>query len=218
MSSPSGIFSSHIQLLQSNEDPGPHDGLNDDGGSGVSTTIFVHIADKESETVDSDDEITESDNVFADFGFSQIPRRTISPNFVLLDNKSTVCTFCNKNLLTNICPHPKGRSVEVHTNGGTKKSSFIENAYHFDTVWFNGQLITNIISLAWVTNRYHVTMYSHILTVVHVYLLLGTMNFHEMSNRLYCHDISENKIISDEFTNYTFLNTVAANKAKIYHK
>ena len=40
------------------------------------------------------------------------------------------------------------------------------------------------------------------------------MTFHEIPNGLYCHDISKNKNISNAFTNYTFLNTVAANKAK----
>ena len=155
--SSSDTSSPHIQLLQINEDSGPHTGLNDDDGSGVSATSFVHIADEGIETVESNDGTTESDNVFVDFGFAKIPRRTISPSFILLDSESTVFPFCNKNLLTNIRPRPEGCSVEVHTNGGTQNSSLIGDTAHFDTIWFNDQLITNILSLTWVTKRYRVT-------------------------------------------------------------
>ena len=40
------------------------------------------------------------------------------------------------------------------------------------------------------------------------------MTLHKMPNGVYCHDISKYNIISDKFTNYNFLNTVASNKKK----
>ena len=40
------------------------------------------------------------------------------------------------------------------------------------------------------------------------------MTFHEIPNGLYCHDISIDNNISNEVTNYTFINTVEVNKKK----
>ena len=46
--------------------------------------------------------------------------KIIALYLILLDSESTVYTFCNCDFLTNIRPHSSGRSVEVHSNGGTQ--------------------------------------------------------------------------------------------------
>ena len=90
---PTALGSPHVQLLQVNEYPNPYNDVDNN-----STISFVLIDDDLEEK--SDDESTDSGDVFVYFYFFQIrvprlraPPRTrhvISPNLILLDSESTV--------------------------------------------------------------------------------------------------------------------------------
>ena len=103
----------------------------------------------------ADDSPTEHDNDdFVAFAFlqsrhsrNQARHNIIHQNYILLDSESTVCTFCTPYLVSNIHPHNSSRSVEVHTNGGTQKSSLIADTVYFNTVWFKDLSIAKILSL-----------------------------------------------------------------------
>ena len=68
--SSSRTLSFHVILLQINEDNEPNIGDDGDDSSGGSVASFVHVTDAVNVTVESDDGIADSDNVFVDFGFS----------------------------------------------------------------------------------------------------------------------------------------------------
>lgn len=141
--------------------------------------------------------------------------RLIDENFILLDSESTVCTFRNRKLLKNIRVHSGGKSAEVHTNGGTQTSVLVADYTTLDIpVWLNDESLANILSLAVVRKKFRVTMDTDIMPAIHVHLPDGSiMNFHEMSNGLYCHDIRGTTKTS--IPSYSFLNTVE-NNLKLY--
>ena len=75
---------------------------------------------------------------------------------ILLDSQSTICVFCNKNLLKNIQNATK--PLRLRSNGGTmmlKQHATIENYDHM--VWYSPSAITNILSLTNVKKQYRVT-------------------------------------------------------------
>ena len=139
----------------------------------------------------------------------------IDENFILLDSESTVCTFHNRKLLKNIRVHSGGKSAEVHTNGGTQTSVLVADYTTLDIpVWLNDESLANILSLAVVRKKFRVTMDTDIMPAIHVHLPDGSiMNFHEMSNGLYCHDIRGTT--KPSIPSYSFLNTVE-NNLKLY--
>ena len=81
-------------------------------------------------------------------------------------------------------------------------------------VWLNDESLANILSLVVVRKKIRVTMDTDIITAMHVHTTDGSvMNFHEMSNGLYCHNIMSKTKFS--VSSYTFLNTVEDN-LKLY--
>ena len=75
---------------------------------------------------------------------------------ILLDSQSTICVFCNKNLLVSI--KKATRPLRLHSNGGSMlltKQATIKNYKH--KVWYSPDAITNIFSLKQVKKQYRVT-------------------------------------------------------------
>ena len=94
----------------------------------------------------------------ADYAFHQ--GKLVNPFWILLDNKLTTDIFYKQSLLRNIC---KSKGVcEVNTNTGLSTTNLIANllGYH-QTVWFDPNGITNILSLKHVRERTRVTYNSH---------------------------------------------------------
>ena len=75
----------------------------------------------------------------------------VPPRFILLDSKSTHCTFYTAKYLKNIrtSKHP----ILVHTNGGTMICVQEGDLPGFGPVYFNPNGIANILSLAVVEAR-----------------------------------------------------------------
>ena len=100
---------------------------------------------------------------FLQVSFSQLKHdwtddvQNISKNWVLLDSQSNCDIFCNKNLLTNI-RQEKGPGLTLQTNGGTLKSDLVGDVKGYGKVWYNPASLANILSLANVRKRFHITM------------------------------------------------------------
>ncbi len=70
----------------------------------------------------------------------------IPKTWVLLNSQLMISIFCNKNLLTRICPCIK--PLIVHTNGSPQISNFVREVPTFGMVWFNDKSLANILLLA----------------------------------------------------------------------
>ena len=140
--------------------------------------------------------------------------KTIVLYLILLDIESRVCIFNDSSFVMNIHSQIAGRFIEVHTNSGTQKYFFVGNTQYFGEVWYNPDSIVSILSLGKVNTMYRITMESSVSHTMHIRLPGGIiMTFHEIPNILYCHDTRSHSVkISDQVTDYSFVNIVGANK------
>ena len=76
----------------------------------------------------------------------------IMKDLVLLDSDSTNTIFCNEAYVSDIREAKK--PLEIHTNGGTMMVTKKCNIPHLGTHWFNENAITNIISLADISDKF----------------------------------------------------------------
>eukprot|EP00957_Ditylum_brightwellii_P211200 15365881-Ditylum_brightwellii.AAC.1 len=85
---------------------------------------------------------------------SQPNRNIVNPNWVLLDNQSTVDVFSNYKLLNNI--REVDGQLEVHCNAGTNSTKEIGDFAGYGEVWYDPDGIANILSMARVREKYPV--------------------------------------------------------------
>jgi len=139
---------------------------------------------------------------------AQATENGIDPNWILLDSQSTISIFHNRNMLTNI--RCSDRTLHALTNGGHQVSNMIGDFPNLGEVWFNKDLIANILSLAKVCKVCQVTMDTNNEPAMHVHRLDGSvMIFIEHESGLYIY----NPNITNECINvYSMLSTVAAQK------
>ena len=76
-------------------------------------------------------------------------------NYILLDNQSTSNAFCNKNLLSDI--HDCGKTMTLHSNGGSISTSLKGTLKGFGEVWYNPDYIANILCLKDVVKKFRAT-------------------------------------------------------------
>lgn len=81
--------------------------------------------------------------------------KKVNPNWVLLDNQSTVDVFYNRKLLVNI--RESNHHMNIHCNAGVTTMSLVGDLPGYGEVWFHENGIANILSLARVKEKYHVT-------------------------------------------------------------
>lgn len=146
---------------------------------------------------------------FTCFGYSYVQSQFAGlnlRNIVLLDNESTVHSFCNNSLVYNITD--TSDSIYLSTNAGTTSTSQVcqIRGLH-QKVWFSEEFLTNIFSLALIAKKYRIT-YDSIKKngcfVVHI-PNKNPMLFCCHVSGLHYLQVSEHKTLS-------FVNTVAENK------
>ena len=139
--------------------------------------------------------------------YSEQPTKhgNIPTQWILLDNQSTVDVFSNPNLLNNIRT-TKGK-LTIHCNAGTAVTSMVGDFDRYGTVWYHPKGIANILSLAKVQQKYHVTYDSKNGNMFQIPKPNGaTCDFIQSAPGLYYMDIGQQGI--------TLVNTVANNKTK----
>lgn len=76
----------------------------------------------------------------------------VNPDWILLDNQSTVDVFYNASLLQNIRVTPN--SMDIHCNAGIASTNLIGDLPGYGRVWYHPDGIANILSLARVKEKY----------------------------------------------------------------
>jgi hypothetical protein len=79
----------------------------------------------------------------------------IDPNWILLDNQSTVDVFYNRRLLRNI--READSWMDIHCNAGITSTYLQGDLPGYGTVWFHKDGIANILSLSKTAAKHHVT-------------------------------------------------------------
>ena len=102
---------------------------------------------------------------------------------ILLDSDSTDTIFCNKEYVTNIRDSPT--DMVMNTNGGPMVTKQLCDVPFLGTVWFNENLLTNIISLALMVEKHRVTYDSSAEEAFLVHLPHKVVKFYQLSSRLY---------------------------------
>ena len=79
----------------------------------------------------------------------------IPKEWILLDSQSTVSIFSNRRLLRNI--RKANGWMHIHCNAGITRTNLVGDLCGYGTVWYHPDGIANILSLAEVRKRFHVT-------------------------------------------------------------
>ena len=89
-------------------------------------------------------------------------------SWILLDNQFTVDVFYNKELLINI--RKQHKKLDIHCNAVIATTTLIGNLPGYGTVWYDANIIANILSLARVKEHgYQVTYDSSVGNAFHVH-------------------------------------------------
>ena len=113
----------------------------------------------------------------------------LPPEWILLDNQSTVDVFTNRRLLKNIRRAQK--NMFIHCTAGVAKTNLVGDLPGYGTVWYHPDGIANILSLSKVKEKYRVTFDSDINNQFIVHRPDGTQRIFQQSSRgLYFLDTS----------------------------
>ena len=113
----------------------------------------------------------------------------LPPEWILLDNQSTVDVFTNRRLLKNI--RRSNKNMFIHCTAGVAKTNLIGDLPGYGTVWYHPNGIANILSLPKVKEKYRVTFDSDINNQFVVHRTDGTQRIFQQSPRgLYFLDTS----------------------------
>ena len=113
----------------------------------------------------------------------------LPPEWILLDNQSTVDVFTNRCLLKNI--RRAKTNMFIHCTAGVAKTNLIGDLPGYGTVWYHPNGIANILSLSKVREKYRVTFDSDQNNQFIVHRPDGTQRVFQQSSRgLYFLDTS----------------------------
>ena len=166
------------------------------------------------------DEVNQEDNDTS-FVFTQDLRNVevqhgghLPPEWILLDNQSTVDVFTNRRLLKNI--RRAKTNMFIHCTAGVAKTNLIGDLPRYGTVWYHPNGIANILSLSKVKEKYRVTFDSDQNNQFIVHRNDGTQRVFQQSPRgLYFLDTSLAPHPTAG-TNGTVLITTVADKANSF--
>ena len=156
-----------------------------------------------------------------ELSFSQVSQpESIRRSFfrLVLDSGSTVNTFKDRELLTNVRETKKG--IDVLTNGGPAKYTLTGLFEDSIRVWFHPQGLANIMSMKSLTDISRVTFDSSDGNAFVASFDIGRVwRFQEMPNGLYCYDlVSTNKFTNNEVRDYCLITTVDKNEKKFHRR
>ena len=113
----------------------------------------------------------------------------LRPEWILLDNQSTVDVFTNRRLLKNI--RRAKTNMFIHCTAGVAKTNLIGDLPGYGTIWYHPNGIANILSLSKVKEKYRVTFDSDKNNQFIVHWTDGTQRVFQQSPRgLYFLDTS----------------------------
>ena len=113
----------------------------------------------------------------------------LPPEWILLDNQSTVDVFTNRRLLKNI--RRAKENMFIHCTAGVAKTNLVGDLPGYGTVWYHPNGIANILSLSKVKEKYRVTYDSDNNNQFIVHRPDGTQRIFQQSSRgLYFLDTS----------------------------
>ena len=166
------------------------------------------------------DEIDTEDNDTS-FVFTQDMRNIeaqhgghLPPEWILLDNQSTVDVFANRRLLKNI--RRAKTNMFIHCTAGVAKTNLIRDLPGYGTVWYHPNGIANILSLSKVKEKHRVTFDSNQGNQFIVHRKDGTQRIFQQSPRgLYFLDTSLSPLPVNK-ANGTVLVTTVADKANSF--
>ena len=134
----------------------------------------------------------------------------IPSSWLLLDNQLMVDVFANGNLLEDI--HEVDDELVISSNGGTSTTWRMGTLAGYGDVWYDPSRITNIVSLAQVMKKYHVSYDS----TDNVFIITkpdGTVyRFTQVPSGLYYYDLASME--SNKQMGIALVETVAAKKSK----
>ena len=150
------------------------------------------------------------------FNFAGTDKDSALSDTIILDSGSSSHLFCNRNWLTGV--QPSTRATNLQTNGGPIHLNQEGELKAFGTVPFNDQSLTNIFSLALLTDKYRVTFDNAVENAFIVHTPEGIVKFRRDKSDLYTHVPTQMKpkptkkvTFADETVPTTFVQTVEEN-------
>jgi len=129
---------------------------------------------------------------------------------ILLDSESTTSVFCNPDYVENV--QKLDDTLELHTNGGPMLTDEVCEVNKFGKSWFNEDSMTNIFSLAEMTDKYRVTFDSEKENAFIVHMKDKEIRFKRLPNGLYALNPAENAGATNTEVKAQFVTTLEENK------
>lgn len=138
----------------------------------------------------------------------------VSKSWILLDNQSTLDTFCNDELLKNI--RKTNKMMNVKCNAGVTRTNMVGDLPGYGAVWCNPDGIANMLSLSQVEKKYRITYDSSNSKQFIVHKGNGVeRKFKQSENGLFYLDAREaNEDVMVDMPGTVLVNTVEDNKTK----
>ena len=133
---------------------------------------------------------------------------------VLLDSDSTNTIFCNENYVSNI--QNAETPLEIQTNGGILTITQTCEIPHLGKHWFNKDAITNIISLADLSEKHRITMDTAKERSMTVHLNGKKVKFMQMPGGLYARNPNSKEQNNENKINKSDQNYLTVNENEEY--